>query len=148
MSDLFDALGSMKEAFDEADKELEKMADECDPTLKLAVTKWVMKHIVEHATEGGSYRYLIYERLGFGPEAYAPLCSDGLTISNEFDLNIMEDIKKVIREYRYAEYNHLKPLLSLCDEPNCLNDASSGWPSEKGYRHTCSEHYISKDYNT
>lgn len=148
MSDLFDAPDSIQEAFEEANKELDDMVEWCDHTMKLAVTRWVMKHIVEHAKEGGSYRYLIYDRLGFGPEAYAPLCSDGLTISNEFDLNIMEDIKKVIREYQYAEYNVLKPVLNLCDEPNCLNDVSCGWPSEKGYRRTCIEHYISKDYNT
>jgi hypothetical protein len=45
-----------------------------------------MRHIVEHAKSGGTYRYLIYTRLGFGPEAYVPLCDDGLTISNEFNL--------------------------------------------------------------
>jgi hypothetical protein len=53
---------------------------------KLAVVQWVFRHVVEHAREGGSFRYLIYERLGFGPEAYVPLCGDGLTISNEFSL--------------------------------------------------------------
>lgn len=145
MSDLFDALDSMKEAFEEANKELDDMVEWCDPTMKLAITRWVMKHIVEHAKEGGSYRYLIYDRLGFDPEAYAPLCSDGLTISNEFDLNIMEDIRKVVKE---NQYDKLKELASLCDEPDCYDQISCGWPSEKGYRCTCSNHYISKDYNT
>lgn len=144
--ELDDALDKMRKAFDEADKELDDMVEWCDHTMKLAVTRWVMRHIVEHAQEGGSYRYLIYDRLGFGPEAYAPLCRDGLTISNEFDLNIMDEIKKVIREYQYAEYNHLKPLLNLCDEPNCFNDATSGWPSEEGYRRTCYNHW-KRDFN-
>lgn len=27
-----------------------------------------------------------------------------------------------------------------CDEPGCGRDASSGWPSPDGYRHTCHEH--------
>lgn len=65
---------------------LEEILKEVPYEHKLAVTQWVFKHIVEHATEGGSYRYLIYDRLGFGMDAYAPLCADGLTISNEFDL--------------------------------------------------------------
>ena len=82
-----DLLDGIRQAFQEMDAEYAKMADECDPVLKLAVTKWVMKHIVEHAREGGTYRYLIYDRLGFDESAYAPLCSDGMIISNEFDLS-------------------------------------------------------------
>lgn len=124
---------------------LEETLKEVSDEHKLAVTQWVFKHIVEHAKEGGSYRYLIYDRLGFGPEAYAPLCSDGLTISNEFDLNIMDEIRKVIKEYQYAEYKHLKPILNMCDEPDCWEEATCGWPSEIGYRHTCYEH--SKHFN-
>jgi hypothetical protein len=58
---------------------------------KLAVTQWVFKHLVEHAKEGGSYRHLIYQRLGFDIDAYIPLCDDGLTISNEFTLSKTKD---------------------------------------------------------
>jgi len=65
--------------------------DDVDYDTKLVVTEWVMKHIVEHAIEGGSYRYLIYARLGFGPDAYVPLCNHGLTISNEFSLQEKND---------------------------------------------------------
>jgi hypothetical protein len=28
----------------------------------------------------------------------------------------------------------------ICDEPGCLDDVTCGWPSEGGYRQTCSEH--------
>lgn len=31
-------------------------------------------------------------------------------------------------------------LLPVCDEPGCDKDVSCGWPSDKGYRHTCYEH--------
>ena len=31
-------------------------------------------------------------------------------------------------------------LVTACDEPGCTKEASSGWPSDKGYRHTCFEH--------
>lgn len=142
MSDkLFDALNEIGKAFKELDAEYAKMVDECDPEMKLAVTKWVMKHIVEHAKEGGSYRYLIYDRLGFGPEAYAPLCSDGLTISNEFDLNLKDEIAEVAKT---EGYDKIKPIIGLCDEPECYNYISCGWPSDDGYRQTCGQHYYGR----
>jgi len=135
---LDDALEGLRQAFADHDAELAKMADECDPEVKLAVTKWVMKHIVEHAREGGSYRYLIYDRLGFGPEAYAPLCSDGLTISNEFDLDTVPQARAALAA---GDHDELKKILSCCDEPGCYDEISAGWPSPNGYRSTCSKHY-------
>lgn len=136
--DFWDGLSKLGKIYQEIDREYAKMVDECDPSLKIAITQWVMKHIVEHAKEGGSYRYLIYDRLGFGAEAYAPLCSDGLTISNEFDLNLKNDIVEVAK----AEgYDKIKPMLGCCDEPGCYEYTSCGWPTEDGgYRQTCSEH--------
>ena len=121
---------------------LEETLKEVSDEHKLAVTQWVFKHIVEHAQEGGSYRYLIYDRLGFGPEAYAPLCSDGMTISNEFDLSLRE---AMIDEARENNYDKMKPLLNLCDEEGCWKEASCGWPSGENYRHTCYEHMKKDD---
>jgi hypothetical protein len=92
---------ALRKAFKNMDAEYADMVEWCDHDMKLAVTKWVMKHIVEHAKEGGSYRYLIYDRLGFGPEAYAPLCSDGMTISNEFDLNTVPDARAALAAKDY-----------------------------------------------
>ena len=44
---------------------------------------WVMRHIRDHLREGGTFRYLIYGRMGFGPEAYIPLYeAGGMDISN------------------------------------------------------------------
>jgi hypothetical protein len=118
---------------------------------KIAVTQWVMKHIVEHATEGGSYRYLIYERLGFGTEAYAPLCDDGLTISNEFDLTKTEKIQKFFSTvfdnsdaYLKHKFEGFKKDFAICDEPNCVRSITCGWPSETGYRSTCGDHFKSE----
>ena len=55
--------------------------------LDLEQTAIVFKAIVDHAREGGSYRTLIYNQLGFGPEAYVPLFdAGGMIISNEFTL--------------------------------------------------------------
>ena len=120
---------------------LDKIVKECDNETKLAITRWVMKHIVEHADEGGSYRYLIYDRLGFDMDAYVPLCEHGLTISNEFDLNLKDN---VVEAYKSGDEKKLKGALGLCDEPGCFKYVSCGWPSENGYRSTCSEHYIKK----
>ena len=121
---------------------LEDTLKEVSEEHKLAVTQWVFKHLVEHAKEGGSYRYLIYDRLGFGMEAYAPLCSDGITISNEFDLNLKDEMVKVAKE---NNYDKMKPFLGMCDEPNCWNYSSCGWPTDEGYRHTCYEHMKKDD---
>ena len=54
---------------------------------RIEITAQVIKAIVDNAREGGSFRYLIYDRLGFGPEAYVPLYeAGGMTITNEFML--------------------------------------------------------------
>jgi hypothetical protein len=63
------------------------LVEGCPYETRLAVAAWVFKAIVDHAQEGGSFRYLIYNRLGFQPDAYLPLYeAGGMTISNEFDL--------------------------------------------------------------
>ena len=140
--DLGEIMENLRGAFAKLDEDMKKMADECDNELKIAVTKWVFSKIVEHAQDGGSYRYLIYERLGFGPEAYAPLCSDGMTISNEFDLNLKDQIIEVAKT---EGYDKIKSLVGCCDEPGCYDYITCGWPTEDGgYRQTCSNHYHGK----
>ena len=50
---------------------------------RIAATMIVFEKICDHIKEGGTYRYLIYGRLGFKYDSYAPLYSSGgLTISN------------------------------------------------------------------
>lgn len=139
MSNLFDRdiLEELRKAYKEHDLYLDKLVETCDNDLKIAVVRWAMKHIVEHAKEGGSYRYLIYDRLDFGPDAYAPLCGDGMTISNEFSIADMDETKRIVAEHKY---DALKTNLNMCDEPDCYDEASCGWPSDKGYRRTCASH--------
>ena len=44
---------------------------------------WVLGHLADQLKEGGSFRYLIYDRMGYGPEAYQPLYeAGGLAITN------------------------------------------------------------------
>jgi hypothetical protein len=136
--DMWEAFAKIGELMEERENDLDKLADTCDYDMKLAVTRWVFKHIAAHGAEGGSYRHLIYDRLGFGPDAYAPLCSDGLFISNEFDAEVLPNAREAL-----ASGNHekLKEVLNCCDEPGCYEVTSCGFPTEDGkYRHTCYEH--------
>lgn len=58
-----------------------------DYETRLKVTEDVFRAVVDHASDGGSYRGLIYGRLGFQTDAYAPLLTaGGMTISNEFSI--------------------------------------------------------------
>jgi hypothetical protein len=132
-----EGMEKIRKAFIEVEDDLDKLAETCDYEMKIAVTQWVMRHIVEHAKDGGTYRYLIYDRLGFEADAYVPLCRDGLTISNEFDLNLKESLREVAKT---EGYDKIKPVIGLCDEPGCYDYISCGWPSDDGYRSTCSEH--------
>lgn len=135
---LEETLRMIRESFKDYGSQLEDLADACPYEMKLAVTKWVMKHIVEHAAEGGSFRTLIYERLGFGPDAYAPLCGDGMTISNEFDLTLRPEIMKHLKA---QDFDGLKNIVGCCDEPGCFEESSAGVPTDEGYRRVCSKHY-------
>jgi hypothetical protein len=115
------------------------LVEKCDYDTKLAVTAWVFKNIVDHATSGGSFRYLIYDRLGFEIDSYVPLyLAGGMEISNEFDMTRMEEIKNHVVENKIES---MKKIIHLCDEPDCFDDISTGWPSDNGYRRTCSNHY-------
>lgn len=63
--------------------ELEELADSCPEDMKLAVTAWVFRNLSRHMDQGGSFRYLVYTRMGFDEKAYAPLWeAGGLEISN------------------------------------------------------------------
>jgi hypothetical protein len=66
----------------------EEIWNSLDLESRLAAAAFVIRKIVDHGREGGTFRYLIYDRLGFGPEAYVPLyLAGGMHISNDFDLN-------------------------------------------------------------
>jgi hypothetical protein len=138
VKDLEELQKTWLEAMEAQDLHFAELVKNCDPETRLAVTQWVMNAIVDHAQEGGSYRYLIYNRLGFGPEAYVPLCSSGLTISNEFDLNAKD---RVIKAWQSGDETLFRATLGLCDEPGCFNQISCGTPTPTGYRSTCHTHY-------
>lgn len=118
--------------------DFEKLVENCDYNTKLAVTAWVFKNIVDNANEGGSFRYLIYDRLGFDLDAYVPLCeAGGMEITNEFDLTLKNKIKEIVKENKIET---LKDVLGLCDCPDCFSEATCGFPIDTVQRKTCWKH--------
>lgn len=60
--------------------EIQRIKDEAED-IRAETTEQVFKAVCEHMAGGGTYRYLIYNRLGFAPEYYTQLTS-GLAVSN------------------------------------------------------------------
>jgi len=54
---------------------------------------WVFHHLNDHYGEGGSFRHLIYQRMGFDPSAYVGLCGQGMNLSNL--MNCARDSREV-----------------------------------------------------
>jgi hypothetical protein len=53
------------------------------PTIEQAA--WVVSHLTDSMVDGGTFRYLIYDRMGYGPEAYMPMLEAGaMAINNAF----------------------------------------------------------------
>lgn len=122
-----------KENFDE-------VAYKYDYQTRLDIAAWVISKIDDHGQSPGSFRYLIYERLGFEADAYVPLYeAGGMNITNELDYEQKQDLQKIIKE-RAIDNKELKEFAQICDEPGCFEYASCGWPSENGYRRTCYNH--------
>jgi len=54
---------------------------------RIAVAVQVLSSILDNAREGGTFRYLIYDRLGFSPDAYVPLYyAGGMHVTDNFVL--------------------------------------------------------------
>ena len=124
----------------EFDPELQKLVDACDPDTKLAIAAWVISKVDDHGNGGGSFRYLIYNRMGFGPEAYVPMYeAGGMNITNELDYSLRESIASVMRDEE-IDSPALKSMVGLCDEPGCYDAISCGTPTPEGYRSTCYNH--------
>jgi hypothetical protein len=86
-----DIMRTIGEGFDKRQADIDarypELVKACPYETRLAVAAWVIRAICDHGKEGGSFRYLIYDRLGFGPDAYFPLyTAGGMEISNNFTL--------------------------------------------------------------
>jgi len=118
----------------------DELVSKYDNQTKLDIAAWVISKIDEHGVNPGSFRYLIYHRLGFGPEAYVPLYeAGGMNVTNELDYAKAEELARIVRD-EGIDNKRLKTFALICDEPGCFNHVSCGWPSDDGYRHTCGQH--------
>jgi hypothetical protein len=58
-------------------------------------TAWVISCLIKNAKEHGSFRYLIYDTMGYGTEAYTPLYLAGGMAINNILYDYIEEGKKV-----------------------------------------------------
>lgn len=120
--------------------EFNDLADKYDYQTKLDIAAWVISKIDEHGADPGSFRNLIYSRLGFNEDAYVPLYeAGGMNITNELDYNTIPNLQEIIREEKIDNLK-LKKAVRICDEPDCFAPATCGWSSEPHYRMTCHQH--------
>lgn len=120
--------------------DFDKLVEKYDYDTKLDIAAWAVSKIHQHGENPGSFRHLIYGLMGFGPDAYVTMYyAGGLEITNEFDYSIKSNLKTIIQEEK-IENTRLKRFAGLCNEPNCFDSASCGFPTDTGYRWTCFEH--------
>jgi len=119
----------------------DELVSKYDNETKLDIAAWVISKIDEHGKNPGSFRYLIYDRLGFDFDAYVPLyLAGGMNITNELDYSYRENIAEVVKKQN-LDNKELKSALLICDEPECYNYANCGFPiDDGGYRRTCHNH--------
>ena len=72
----------------------EKIWDSLSNEQRLGATAFIFSVLCEHARSSGTFRYLIYGRLGFDLDAYMTLFeAGGMDISNEFNLPPLEEVE-------------------------------------------------------
>lgn len=82
---LEEASKTFRESIRETQVRHNKIWEEMPYEQRLAAADFIFRQISDHAAQGGSYRYLIYERLGFEMDAYAILqCAGALDVSNNY----------------------------------------------------------------
>lgn len=95
--------------FDDSEEyksELEKEWEDLDYDTRLLCAEYIFAKIVDQALDGGTYRYLIYDRLGFDMDAYCVLLQNGMTISNEFSLTLSANESKKMHNMKKAFYKY------------------------------------------
>jgi hypothetical protein len=84
---LDDISASLKARFADIEERYPGLIAAAPVDRRLGATIICIRALFEHARDGGSFRYLIYERLGFGQDAYVPLCGDGMELSNDLEID-------------------------------------------------------------
>lgn len=88
---------------------------------RIAIAVQVIRGILDNAREGGTFRYLIYDRLNFSPETYVPLYyAGGMQISDSFVLTDQVEpgippVVATLEELAKAEPMEPHPTLTRAD---------------------------------
>lgn len=78
---------------------------------RLTAAEHIFRVLVEHAQDGGTFRYLIYDRLGFDLDAYVPLlAAGGMEISNEFAMVAADDDNVALARKAKAAIERVAPV--------------------------------------
>jgi hypothetical protein len=118
----------MKEDLEALKAQARTVADD----VRLPIVADVLSCVVDNALQGGSFRYLIYDRLGFGPEAYYPLyIAGGQTITNNFSL-YDQGAEGALPE-ALAQLEAMAKAAPMVPHPTLTNVAGEPlkWPSEE-----------------
>ena len=89
---------------------------------------WVLKHVVDHFEQGGSYRYLIYDRFGFKPEdgVYPLLLRNGMALTNiAHDYHQYQEKYGPISDPEYVSMYSTKELVQTYGAKSILHNAIS-----------------------
>lgn len=70
MREITEALDARKA---DIDVRFPKLVAAVDEETRLAIACWTVERICENWRLGGTYRYLLYDLMGFGPEAYGAM---------------------------------------------------------------------------
>lgn len=131
---LIDLLGSISDTYEQASKAYEVGADSWWNNLsyddKLLAFYSVVKRIYEgDLKQQGSYRYVLYDVFGFGPDSYGIGMDCGYM---ELHNAIMSpDDAKVLRDHRAAKYK------AVVNKKVCRNKDENG---------NCSQHNLQCNY--
>lgn len=126
------------------EEDYDKLVEKYDYQTKLDIACWVMSKVDQFGREPGSFRYFIYQLLGFKEDAYVSMfLANAMEFTNEFDYSFKQELRRLLREEKVSSPK-VKNFLGLCDTPACYENASCGTPSgdkdSKKYRWTCYEH--------
>lgn len=125
-------------------EDYDQLVEKYDYETKLDIACWVMSKVDKFGRDPGSFRYFIYQLLGFNTDAYVPMYyANTMGFTNEFDYSYKDKLCRLVESER-IDSPKLKNFVGLCDTAGCYKHFSCGTPhpdndSEK-YRWTCGEH--------
>ncbi len=110
------------------------LIEDVAPETKLAVCAWLMQKLVDHAREGGTFRSLVYGRLGFGFGAWMTLyLAGGMDISHNLNFHEASAADECVRTdianaaSRITDIEQRDKLIEAMFRFEQLAEAASAW---------------------